>query len=89
MKFYYKDRLVRTSNHDYKFAIIDPDGGKAIKCTAKGRETLEAELAKEIDARERSLKWFEQNSPKYVDSVRKGLQEAKRWIVVELEAREK
>ncbi len=48
MKFYYNDKLIRTSKtHDYKYALISSTG-KCVTCSAS-RERAEAELASWIN----------------------------------------
>lgn len=48
MKFYYNDKLIRTSKtHEYKYALISSTG-KCVTCSAS-RERAEAELASWIN----------------------------------------
>ena len=48
MKFYYNDKLIRTSKtHEYKYALISGTG-KCVTCSAS-RERAEAELASWIN----------------------------------------
>lgn len=49
MKFYYKEKLIRTSKtHEYKYAVINIKTGKCVTCSAK-REGCEAYIRTAIN----------------------------------------
>lgn len=58
MKYYYNDKLIRTSDHVYTHAVIDTKTGKAVACR-NGIEQAEAARYAELSFSRGSIRYYE------------------------------